>query len=79
MTFVGYGVLIAVNTMKMIFIIFYMLFNLGYKSLLAWLLFTPATDAFSLSQTATFLQSRLCLPLQTSVAARVLLLDFVFL
>jgi len=79
MTFVGYGVLIAVNTMKMIFIIFYTLFNLGYKSLLAWLLFTPATGAFSLSQTTAFLRSGLCLPLQIGVAARVLLLDFVFL
>jgi len=52
--------------------------NLSERSV-AWLLFTPATDAFSLSQTAAFLQSGLCLPLQTGVAARVLLLDFVVL
>ncbi|KAG7015001.1 Potassium channel AKT2/3 [Cucurbita argyrosperma subsp. argyrosperma] len=32
MTTVGYGDLHAVNTMEMIFIIFYMLFNLGFKA-----------------------------------------------
>lgn len=79
MTSVGYGVLHAVNTMKMIFIIFYMLINLGYRSLLAWLLFSLETDAFSVLLAITFLRSRLRLSLQTGIAAHVLLLGFVFL
>ncbi|AES95138.2 putative potassium channel domain-containing protein [Medicago truncatula] len=79
MTSVGYGVLHVVNTMKMIFIIFYMLFNLGYRSLLAWLVFTLGTNAFFVLLAITFLRSRLRLSLQTGVAARVLLFGFVFL